>query len=123
VCHPLHSLNDFLDPLFQSSTRPIDQKKWLAEKFELYKEHHNNKTLGQFFPPLYEEYFSSWPPAPTAQDIGAANGNIAVAISAIRKVEEHVRDFEFTPAVSVLIKVMISDFTDGCSTAAGRNTV
>ena len=64
------------------------------EKYELYKEHHNNKTLGQFFPPLYEEYFSSWPPTPTVQDVEVANGNTAVATSEVRKAEEHVRDFE-----------------------------
>lgn len=66
------------------------------EKFELYKEHHDKKTLGQFFPPLYEEYFSRWPPTPTEEQSEAAGGKPAIAIAAARTAEEHVRDFGLT---------------------------
>jgi hypothetical protein len=49
----------FLDSLlFQSSMCSLNQKEWLTEKFLLYTEHHAKKTLGQLFPPLYEEYFT-----------------------------------------------------------------
>ena len=43
-------------------------------------------------PPLYEEYFSSWPPTPMVQDVEAAGGNTSIATIAVRKVEEIVRD-------------------------------
>ena len=82
--------------MFQPSARPTDQKEWLAAKFELYRKHHDSKTLGQFFPPLYEEYFSYWPPTPTELDIGAAAGNTANATAKVRKEEEHVSDFKLT---------------------------
>lgn len=61
-------------------------------KYELYKAHHASKTLGVFFPSLYEEYFSHWPPTPTAEDVEAAGGKSAVAIVAVQKAEETVRD-------------------------------
>jgi hypothetical protein len=63
-----------------------------VEKFELYKEHHDKKTLGQFFPPLYEEYFARWPLVVPAEEIEAAGGNTAIAMSKVRTVEERVRD-------------------------------
>ena len=66
------------------------------EKFELYKEHHEAKTLTVFFPSLYEEYFGHWPPTPTAEEIEAENGNVAVATVAAQKAEEVVSGFEFT---------------------------
>ena len=91
VCSSLHPLQGFVDPLrLQASTCSLDEKKWLVEKFKLYKEHHAKKTLGQFFPPLYEEYFASWPPIPTAEGIEAAGGNKATATAKVRTTEEHV---------------------------------
>lgn len=78
---------------FQVSTRPVDQAKWLKGKFELFKKHHDSKTLGQFFAPLYEEFFSKWPPNPTEEDIEAAGGNNPVAIAQVQKREQIVRDF------------------------------
>ena len=91
MCYPLSFLDGSLDSsYFQASTRPIDQKEWLVAKFEPYKEHHDRKTLGQFFPPLYEEYFSRWPLTPTDERIEAVGGKAAVAEA--RTVEEHVRD-------------------------------
>ena len=83
-------------PWFQPSARPLEQIDWLVAKYEIYRTHHAAKTLGQFFPSLYEEYFTQWPPAPTAQDIEAARGNVAVAISGFRKVQEHVCGFNLT---------------------------
>ncbi|KAF9785373.1 hypothetical protein BJ322DRAFT_1020909 [Thelephora terrestris] len=71
------------------STCPPDQKEWLVEKFELYKEHHDKKTLGQFFPPLYEEYFARWPPTPTDEELEAAGGKTATAVAGVRTLEEH----------------------------------
>ena len=95
-CHLLHLLVDFPDPRrFQSSKHSSDQRKWLTGKFELYKEHHNTKTLSTFFPALYKEYLGLWPPAPVAKDIEAAGGNLDVAIAGVRKTEETVRGFEF----------------------------
>ena len=61
-------------------------------KFELYKKHHAAKTLGQFWPSLYEEYFSKWPPTPTAQDVEAVASKAAVAIAGIQKIEQIVSD-------------------------------
>jgi hypothetical protein len=61
-------------------------------KFELYRKHHAAKTLSQFWPSLYEEYFSEWLPTPTAQDIEAVAGNAAVAITGIQKIEQIVSD-------------------------------
>ena len=64
--------------------------------FESFKEHHDKKTLGQFFPPLYEEYFSKWLPMPTAEEVEAAGGKTAVAVTGVRTVEEHVCGFALT---------------------------
>lgn len=66
------------------------------EKYELYREHHEAKTLTIFFPSLYEEYFALWPPTPTAEEIEAEQGNVAVATVIAQKAEEAVRGFEFT---------------------------
>ena len=77
---------------FQPSERPLDQKKWLAEKFEEYKDHHSSKTLKIFFPTVYEDYFALWPPTPTAKDLEAANGNAKVATVRVQKTEQKVRD-------------------------------
>ena len=66
---------------------------WLVEKYESsFKAHHIKRTLGQFFPSLYEEYFASWPPTPATQGMDAA-GNPAVATAKARKTEENVSDF------------------------------
>jgi len=62
-----------------------------VEKYEIFKEHHDRKTLSVFFPPLYEEYFALWPPTPAVQGEG---GGTAIADPNIRKVEEIVRDIE-----------------------------
>jgi hypothetical protein len=83
-------MEGFPDPSFQPSTRPLDQKMWLVEKFKLYKNHHDARTLGQFFPPLYEEYCTIWVPVPTAEQIEAAGGKVAAATAGVRKDEEHV---------------------------------
>jgi len=94
VFNPPYLLGGFPDPSrSQQSTRPPGQKKWLVEKFELYKKHHATKTLTQFFPSLYEEYFLSWPPTPTEEDIKAAKGNAAVALVKVQQEEQKVRDF------------------------------
>lgn len=77
---------------FQATTRTPAQKLWLRDKYEIYKEHHDNKTLPQFFPSFYEEYFANWPPTPTMQIIEAARGNVAVATVVARKVEQNVCD-------------------------------
>jgi len=79
----------------QPSTRPPDQNKWLKEKYALYEQHHDNKTLGQFFPPLYEEYFARWPPTPTEEAIEAAKGNAVAAAARTRKTEQDVRDLPY----------------------------
>ena len=78
--------------MIQASTRPLDQKVWLVDKFEIYKEHHDKKTLGQFFPPLYEEYFLKWPFTVTEEEVSAAGGKTATAIAKVRSIEENVRD-------------------------------
>ena len=56
---------------------------WLKAKYELYKDHHANKTLPWFFPSLYEEYFTVWPPTPTMQDVEATGGDTAVATAGV----------------------------------------
>ena len=76
----------------QQTTYSTKQKEWLVEKFELYKEHHDRKTLKLFFPSLYEEYFAIWPPIPTAEDVKDAKGDTTVATSRIRGGEQKVRD-------------------------------
>jgi len=91
---PSYLLGSVPDPSrLQQSTRPPDQKKWLVEKFEAYKKHHAAKALTQFFPSLYEDYFSLWPPTPTEEDLEAAKGNAAVALVKVQEAEQTVRDF------------------------------
>jgi len=80
VCQPSHS------------KRSSAQQEWLTVKFAQFLDHQANKTAGQFFPALYEEYFSAWPPAPTEEQIADAGGNTAVATAKARQDEEHVRD-------------------------------
>ena len=106
----------------QPSTRPLEQKQWLKEKYKLFQSHHNHKTLGQFFPALYEEFFSRWPVTPTAKAIEATEGNAASAAANLRKVGERVRDV-YLPAwmIFMLIKLMIRQSTAGCSTIYGRS--
>ena len=65
---------------------------WLIKKYESWKVHHAKRTLGQFFPPAYEEYFGKWPPTPTTQSIDAV-GNPAIATTMALKTEEVVSDF------------------------------
>lgn len=97
MCRPLYLLEDSPDPLWpQQSLRPKDQKKWLEVKYVLYQQHQNTKTLGLFYPPLYEEYFAKWPPIPTAHDLEGAGGNLATAKARVRGHEEHVCDLELS---------------------------
>ena len=58
-------------------------------------EHQASKTAGQFFPPLYEEYFSKWGPTPSKEEIDEAGGDVAIVTAAFRQREETVRDFDF----------------------------
>jgi hypothetical protein len=74
----------------QVSKRPPAQKKWLAEKYALYRRHSDKGSLDQFFPSLYTEYFLLWPPIPTAEDLAAAEGDIAVATSKAQGLEQIV---------------------------------
>jgi hypothetical protein len=104
------------------STHSSEQKAWLVEKFALFIEHHDRKSLGVFFPPLGEEFFAKWPPAPTPEEIDAAGGKIDNAVATFRKAEEHVRGFFIPHMVSVLIKVIASESTDGCLTVFKRST-
>ena len=60
----------------------------------MFLNHQVNKTLGQFFPSLFEEYFAKWPPAPTKDEISKANGDAAVAVANIRELEETVCNFK-----------------------------
>ena len=76
------------------SKREPEQLKWLIKKYSLFLEHQANKTTGQFFPPLYEEYFSLWPPTPIEEDVSGAGGSVPVATATVRQREEHVRGFE-----------------------------
>lgn len=49
-----------------------------------------------FFPSLYEEYHTLWPPTPTAENTQAAGGNAAVALAQVQKAAERVHYFEFS---------------------------
>ena len=103
--------------------RDPEQLKWLAMKYLLFLDHQANKTTGQFFPPLYEEYFSMWPPTPTEENISEASGSVAVATATVRQKEEYVRDFELTKLIrDELIKIINRGSTVGCITAVARST-
>ena len=67
------------------------QKKWLVDKFPMFLNHQAKKTLVQFFPPLYEEYFAKWPPVPKEEDIAEHDGDIGVASAKFWEIEEDVR--------------------------------
>ena len=77
----------------QPTTRSPQQKQWLEERYPLYQKHNVDGTLGQFFPSVYEGYFTLWPLTPTEKDINVAEGNVAAALAITRKREEHVREF------------------------------
>ena len=79
------------------SKRPPDQRKFLDEKFTLYLKHHGDKSLGQFYPSLYAEYFDRWPPIPTAEGIDAVSGDVAVATAKLRRIEEIVSTYLIRP--------------------------
>lgn len=61
-----------------------------------YKKHHDAKTLGQFFPRLYEDYFALWPPTPTPEVLEAMKNDMNVAVAKVQSDEETVRDFDLT---------------------------
>ena len=103
--------------------RSKEQKKWLEEKFVLFLDHQARKTAGQFFPALYEEYFAKWPLTPTENEVNEAHGNIAVAIAAVRKEEEYVRDLSLARPVCFLIFILNSESTAGCTTVPVPSTV
>ena len=46
-----------------------------------------------FFPSFYEEFFSHWPPAPTAEELNASGGDTPIATAVARKAEETVSGF------------------------------
>ena len=78
----------------QSSTYTPVQRAWLNKRYPVYIEHHDRKALPQFFPSLYEEFFSEWPlRAPTEDEIEAAKDDMAIAVVGVRKLEEHVSEF------------------------------
>lgn len=90
----------------QKSTHTLKQRRWLTEKYKIFRVHHDRKTLGLFFPALYEEYFAIWSVTPTAENIQAAGGDTDKAAAGVRKVEEHVRCFCVDQTSSVLIIIM-----------------
>lgn len=90
-------------------------------KFKVFKEHHDRKTLTQFFPTLYEEYFAIWPPTPTEEDVETVRGVMEVAVATTRTKEERVSDFHLR-VISILIAVIISGFIDGCTTELDQST-
>jgi hypothetical protein len=55
-------------------------------------EHHEKKTLPRFFPSVYEEYFTLWPPTITQEAIEDAKGDAAIALARVRKAQETVRN-------------------------------
>ena len=67
------------------------QKRWLVGKFPLFLNHQAKKTLGQFFAPLYEEYFAKWPLVPKEEDVAEYGGDVAVALAKVQEIEEDVR--------------------------------
>jgi len=73
---------------------------WLTKKFPQFLEHQANKTGNQFFPSLYEEYFSKWPPTPTEAEVAEAGNSVAVATATARQTEELVRSFGSTTLIS-----------------------
>ena len=75
------------------------RNKWLVENYPQFLDHQAKKTTSQFFPSLYEEYFSKWPPAPTEEEVNEANGKVDVAVAKVRKFEERVRGFELKPLI------------------------
>ena len=77
----------------QKSVHTPEQRRWLTEKYKIFKVHHDRKTLGLFFPALHEEYFAIWPATPTTENVQAANGDTGKATAGVRKAEEHVRGF------------------------------
>lgn len=80
--------------VYQASTHTAEQRHWLTAKYAFFKEHQNRKTLNQFFPALYEEYFALWPLIATPEGLEAAQGDVAVAVANVQKVEQTVRDFK-----------------------------
>lgn len=106
---------------YQKSIHTLKQRKWLTGKYSIFREHHDRKTLGLFFPSLHEEYFDLWPVATTEDDIRTAGGDEAKAVANLRKFEERVRDFALTDGIR--FDDHISDSTDGCTTGLGQSTV
>lgn len=95
------------DHSYQQPTHTLDQRRWLTEKYAIFAEHHDRKTLGQFFPSLYEEYFTLWPAIPTPENIEDAGGKdverkTANAFAKIRKTEEQVCGFRVDQTTFIL---------------------
>ena len=89
----LGGCSDFLQ--LQKSMFTLELRGWLTEKYKIFLEHCNRKTPGLFFPPLYEEYFTLWPPSvPAVEGTQGLKDNTAVAYAKAQTTEEHVRDFK-----------------------------
>ncbi|KAF9779307.1 hypothetical protein BJ322DRAFT_1113652 [Thelephora terrestris] len=72
------------------STFTPEQKRWLTEKYKIFLVHCDRKTPGLFFPALYEEYFTLWPPPVLAvEGVQGPRNNSAIANAKARTTEEH----------------------------------
>lgn len=87
----------------------------------MFKDHHDRKTLTQFFPPLYEEYFALWPPVPTAEFVQGEGKNMENAVVVIRKEEEQVRYLNGMNRLHS--NVDSSECIDGCTIEPDRSMV
>lgn len=83
--------------------QPDPRREWVLTKYQAFLDHQANKTTSQFFPALYEEFFSKWKPIPTEDELRDAQDNVAIATAKARKTQEHVRDFELHNYIGELI--------------------
>ena len=104
------------------SKRGSVQYEWLAERHAQFLSHQLKKTTSTFFPRLYEEYFTEWPPSPTEEEIAASNGEISVATTIVQKIEENVRDFKLKALIHPVDR-WYRESTVGCTTVVARNMV
>jgi len=68
-----------------------EQDDWLSQRIPDFVEAQKNKTISQFFAPIYSDFHEIWPyREPTKEEIDASDGDKARAKAVIFKKENKV---------------------------------
>jgi hypothetical protein len=96
-----------------------EQDDWLSKRIPSFVQAQKNKTISQFFVPVYSEFHEAWPcPEPSQEEIEANGGDKAKAEAVIFKKENTVSTYFPIPYFNS--HYYISGFIGGFSTIRVR---